>query len=76
VALKRIWFATDQMCSKKLKATILLWLPYYEQEYGVLSASVRTQLLAISARGIDRLLKPTRVQSTRRGLCGTSQLGS
>jgi hypothetical protein len=25
--LKRIWFATDQMCSKKLKAAIFLWLP-------------------------------------------------
>ena len=28
--LKRIWFATDQMCSKKLKAAIPLWLPFYE----------------------------------------------
>ena len=26
-ALKRIWFASDQMCSKKLKAAIPLWLP-------------------------------------------------
>lgn len=69
--LKRIWFATDQMCSKKLKAAILLWLPYYEQEYGALSVSVRTQLLAISARSIDRLLKPVRAQAVRRGLCGT-----
>jgi len=25
--LKRIWFATDQMCSKKLQAAIPLWLP-------------------------------------------------
>jgi hypothetical protein len=32
-ALKRIWFATDQMCSKKLKAAIPLWLPFYELEY-------------------------------------------
>ena len=31
--LKRIWFATDQMCSKKLKAAIPLWLPFYELEY-------------------------------------------
>ena len=31
--LKRIWFATDQMCSKKLKAAIPLWLPFYEAEY-------------------------------------------
>lgn len=69
--LKRIWFATDQMCSKKLKAAITLWLPHYEQEYGTLQEPVKTQLLAISARSIDRLLKPVRAQSTRRGLCGT-----
>ena len=25
IALKRIWFASDQMCSKKLKAAIPLW---------------------------------------------------
>ena len=31
-----IWFATDQMCSKKLKAAIPLWLPFYEQEFGPL----------------------------------------
>ena len=28
---KRMWFATDQMCSKKLKAAIPLWLPFYER---------------------------------------------
>jgi len=32
--LKRLWLATDQMGSKKLKAAIPLWLPFYEQEYG------------------------------------------
>lgn len=32
-SLKRIWFAADQMCSKKLKAAIPLWLPFYELEY-------------------------------------------
>jgi len=31
--LKRIWFAGDQMCSKKLKAAIPLWLPFYETAY-------------------------------------------
>ncbi len=71
MALRRIWFATDQMCSKKLKAAILLWLPHYEREYDALPPSATTQLLAISARSIDRLLKPVRTQSTRHGLCGT-----
>jgi hypothetical protein len=69
--LKRIWFATDQMCSKKLKAAISLWLPHYEQEYGALQESVKAQLLCVSPRSIDRLLKPVRAQSVRRGLCGT-----
>ena len=27
-ALKQIWLATDQMCSKKLVAAIPLWLPF------------------------------------------------
>jgi hypothetical protein len=69
--LKRIWFATDQMYSKKLQAAILLWLPHYEQQYGMLAPSIKTQLLAISARSIDRLLKPVHAQFVRHGLCGT-----
>ena len=71
IVLKHIWFATDQMCSKKLKAAILLWLPHYQPEYGLLPELVKTQLLAISARSIDRLLKPVRARSARHGLCGT-----
>jgi hypothetical protein len=39
--------------------------------YGALPEPVKTQLLAISPRSIDRLLKPIRAQSGRRGLCGT-----
>lgn len=54
-ALKRIWFATDHMCSKKLKAAISLWLPYYEQEYGALQEFVTAQLFCVSPRSIDRL---------------------
>ena len=43
--LKRIWFASDQLCSKRLKATIPLWLPHYEDQYGVLEDNVRADLL-------------------------------
>jgi len=28
--LKRIWFTSDQLCGKRLKAAIPLWLPHYE----------------------------------------------
>ena len=69
--LKRIWFATDQMCSKKLQAAIPLWLPFYEQEYAALDAGIKTKLLAISPSTIDRTLKPVRVSGKTKGLCGT-----
>ena len=69
--LKRIWFATDQMCSKKLQAALPLWLPFYEQEYGALAAAVKTKLLAISPSTIDRTLRPVRVKYKTKGLCGT-----
>jgi hypothetical protein len=73
--LKRFWFATDQMCSKKLQAAIPLWLPSYKQEYGVLSHAIQSNLLSISASSIDRLLKPVRIRYKTKGLSGT-QSGS
>src|SRR5262249_47635664 len=42
--LKKVWLATDQMCSKRLKAAIPLWLPYMEDEF---SDPIRLQLLTI-----------------------------
>ena len=70
-ALKRIWFASDQMCSKKLKAAIPLWLPFYETVYKALTPETQERLLAVSAATIDRLLKPVRVVQGRKGLSGT-----
>lgn len=69
--LKRIWLATDQMCSKKLAAAIPLWLPFYEDTYGALDQSTQHQLGQLSPATIDRLLKPTRLQTKAKGLCGT-----
>jgi hypothetical protein len=70
-ALKRIWFASDQMCSKKLKAAIPLWLPFYETVYKALPSETQEQLLSISAATIDRVLKPVRLVHGRKGLSGT-----
>ncbi|MGA0290326.1 MAG: ISNCY family transposase [Pseudohongiellaceae bacterium] len=70
-ALKRIWFATDQMCSKKLKAAIPLWLPHYESAYQPLTPETHARLLAVSAATIDRLLKPVRVAHGGKGHSGT-----
>ncbi len=70
-ALKRIWLATDQICSKKLVATIPLWLPFYGGTYGKLSAKTKDQLLSVSAATIDRLLAKTRAKIRPRGFCAT-----
>jgi len=69
-ALRRIWLASDQLCSKRLKAALPLWLSHYEAEYGELSTTDRKDLLKASASTLDRLLKPLRVAHPK-GLCGT-----
>ena len=71
MALQRIWFASDQMCSKKLKAAIPLWLPFYETLYKALTPETQDKLLTVSAATIDRLLKPVRLVHGRKGLSGT-----
>ncbi len=69
-ALKRIWFASDQMCSKKLVGAIRLWLPFYGNTYEPLTPATRKKLLTISSASIDRALQPTRVK-LHKGRCMT-----
>lgn len=64
-ALKDLWVMMDQVCSKKLKLALPLWLPYYPvQDF------VKELLLKISPSTIDRILKPTR-EPLRKGLSTT-----
>ena len=69
-ALRRIWLASDQLCGKRLKVALPLWLPHYEAEHGALPGAVRAGLLAASASTLDRLLKAARVAHPK-GLSGT-----
>jgi hypothetical protein len=71
IPLKAIWFASDQMCSKRLKAVLPQWIPHYEEENGMLDDSIRGQLLSLSPATIDRLIKPIRIKYKRKGLSGT-----
>ena len=64
-ALRRIWLASDQLCSKRLKVALPLWLPHYEPDHGALPEAARTGLLAASASTLDRLLKAARVHIPR-----------
>ena len=65
--LKRIWLAAGQPCSKLLKPTIKLWLPYYAQEFGALPLKAIKALREISPASIDRIFKPIRIKYTKRG---------
>lgn len=69
-ALRRIWLASDQLCGKRLKVALPLWLPCYEAEYGALAPAAKSGLPAVSASTLDRLLKLVRVEHPK-GLCGT-----
>jgi hypothetical protein len=55
----------DQVCSKKLKLALPLWLPHYPVQN-----FVKELLLKISPSTIDRILKPTR-EPLRKGLSTT-----
>jgi len=66
--LKEVWLASGQMCGKRLKEALPLWMPYY---CGEVSHQGRELLLAASAATLDRLLEPARARYRRRGLGGT-----
>jgi hypothetical protein len=64
--LHEIWRHSEQPCGKRLKPTVKLWLPAYEQRHGSLEDGVRRKVLAISAAQIDRVLAPRKASDGRR----------
>lgn len=60
-----IWQHADFPWSVRLKAILALWLPWLETRHP-LSDQVRNELLSMSARTIDRLLRPYRRELKRR----------
>jgi hypothetical protein len=69
--IKAIWLTAEQPCGKRLKAALGLWLPHYQRRKGRLTRALKSNVLAISAATIDRLLAPCRVALGSRGRCGT-----
>jgi hypothetical protein len=69
--LKVLWLASDQLCSKLLKAALPEWLGYYERQHAPLADEVKEKLRAISPAPLDRLLRPARVGSAKKGLSAT-----
>ncbi|NUN92313.1 MAG: transposase family protein [Verrucomicrobiae bacterium] len=69
--LKQIWLGANQPCGKLLRASLRLWLPFYEKHDGGLEESLRRRIERISAASIDRLLRPCRVAAGKRARLGT-----
>ena len=73
-ALRTIWTAAGYPWSVRLKALLPLWLPWARRRLRLRPATEQ-QLLAISARQIDRRLAPYRRDLTKR-LYGRTKPGS
>lgn len=66
--LRPIWQATDYACGRRLVAMLPEWIPAYEAHERRLPAEARDKLLGASARTLDRLLEPLRMQGQGRSL--------
>jgi hypothetical protein len=69
--LKAVWLASDQLCSKLLKAALPEWLAHHERRSAPLPEAFKKKLLQISPAQIDRLLRAARVQHPKKGLSAT-----
>ncbi len=68
--LQAVWEAAGYPWSVRLKALLPLWMPWAKKRYR-LSAEAERQLLAISARQIDRRLQARKQRRKRRHYGGT-----
>lgn len=69
-----LWEQTGYLCAARLKAALPLWLPWVRQRRP-LSPTLERQLLAISARQMDRRLQ-TRKHRLKRRLYGPTRPGT
>jgi hypothetical protein len=66
--LRPIWQVSDYACGRRLVAMLPEWIPAYEAYERRMPAEAREKLLEASARTLDRLLHPLRLQGARRSL--------
>jgi hypothetical protein len=73
-ALRVLWEAANYPWSVRLKALLPLWLPWLKKRLSI-SERLESQLLRISARQIDRRLRPYKIRAKRR-LYGKTKPGT
>ena len=62
------WNAMNRCCSKKMKAALPLWMPFYREK---IDPGVKEQLLKMSSATIDRRLRQYRESNEVKGLSAT-----
>lgn len=72
--LAKVWEASGYLCSQRLKAALPQWLPWIKKHFEV-NAKLQKELLAISARQMDRRLFSHK-RTVKRRLYGTTRPGS
>ncbi len=72
--LAKVWEASGYLCSQRLKAALPKWLPWIKKHFE-LNGKLEKELLAISARQMDRRLSPHK-RTVKRRLYGTTRPGS
>jgi hypothetical protein len=72
--LAKVWEASGYLCSQRLKAALPQWLSWVKKHFAI-SPELEKQLLAISARQMDRRLFPHK-RTVKRRLYGTTRPGS
>jgi len=72
--LAKVWEASGYLCSQRLKAALPQWLPWIKKHFEV-NGELEKELLAISARQMDRRLSPHK-RTVKRRLYGTTRPGS
>ena len=58
-----IWWNSGQPCGVLLKQTMSVWIDSYERRNAKLPMETRTKVLSCSARQLDRITKPHKVDS-------------
>ena len=72
--LAKIWEASGYLCAQRLKSALPQWLPWAKQHFDI-SKELEKQLLAISARQMDRRLFSYK-RTVKRRIYGTTRPGS
>lgn len=73
VLLKKLWFACDQPCGKRLVAMLPEWIVYWKGEHGLIDHDSKQRILSLSSASLDRKLASVKISHSQRARYGSLQ---